>query len=55
MKIIDDAIVDNCPEVESYWGKNMKKSLLVKQSLRQSPKQSLGRGATGPSVQQSPK
>ena len=21
MKIIDDVIVDNCPEVEAYWGK----------------------------------
>ena len=20
MKIIDDVVVDNCPEVESYWG-----------------------------------
>ena len=23
MKIIDDVIVDNCPEVEAYWGKNI--------------------------------
>ena len=25
MKIIDDVIVDNCPEVEAYWGKKYEK------------------------------
>ena len=25
MKIIDDTIVDNCPEVEAYWGTNYKR------------------------------
>ena len=26
MKIIDNTIVDNCPEVENYWGKKYKKN-----------------------------
>ena len=33
MKIIDDVIVDNCPEVEAYWGTKYNRKYYEKAEL----------------------